>query len=125
MRLNNILYSAAGNAIPPEEISEKIFRFGYSDAVHKIIQYSKELDRDGEIFIKCTALILSNFKMTRNGPFKGVKIAENGNVEEKNILLSCWHEIGGHLIEIRNSVLESDYSRDRYILEIANRDVRN
>lgn len=119
MRLNNILYSAAGNAIPPEEISEKVFRFGYSDAVHKIIQYSKELDRDGEIFIKCTALILSNFKMTRNGPFKGVKIAENGNVEEKNILLSCWHEIGGHLIEIRNSVLESGYSRDRYILEIS------
>jgi hypothetical protein len=40
-------------------------------------------------------------------------------VEGNNILLNCWHEIGDHLIEIRNSVLESGYSRDRYILEIS------
>ena len=57
MSPSNILFNDANNVITPNEISEKIFRFGYSDAVHKIIQYSKELDRDGEIFIKCTALI--------------------------------------------------------------------
>ena len=119
MSSSNILFNDPNNAITPNKIKKQIRSFRYNDAVHKIIQYSKELDRDGEIFIKCTALILSNFKMTRSGPFKGVQIAENGNVEEKNILLSCWHESGGHLIEIRNSVLESGYSRDRYILEIS------
>jgi hypothetical protein len=35
MSLNNILFNAAGNAVAPDEISEKINRFGYNDAVHK------------------------------------------------------------------------------------------
>lgn len=118
MSLNNILFNAAGDAVAPDEISKKIDRFGYNDAVHKTIQDSKKLDRDGEVFIKCTARILSNFGMTRSGPFKGVGINENGNVNRKEILLNCWKEVGDRLIEIHNSVLESGYSRDRYLLEL-------
>jgi len=105
----NILFTAAGDAITPGEITEKIAHFGYTDAVIRIIQDSKELDREGEVFIKCAALILSNFGMIRSGRFKD-------NLNE--ILFNCWSEVGNYLIKIRNSILESGSSRDRFLLEL-------
>jgi len=105
----NILFTAAGDAITPGEITEKIAHFGYIDAVSRIIHDSKELDREGEVFIKCAALILSNFGMTRRGRFKD-------NLNE--ILFNCWSEVGNYLIKIRNSILESGSSRDRFLLEL-------
>lgn len=119
MSSNEILFDTIGNAISPDEISKKIEGFGYNDTVYRIIQDSKKLDKDGEVFIKCTARILSNFGMTRSGPFRGVEIYENGNVKRKEILLDCWKEVGDRLIEINNSVRESGYSRDRYLLELS------
>ena len=111
MRIKRILFTAEGVAITPDEINEKIVHFGYTDAVHRIIQDSKELDRNGEAFIKCASLILSNFGMTRSGRFKG-------NVNQKEILVNCWNEVGDHIIKIHNSVLESGFSRDRFLLEL-------
>jgi hypothetical protein len=122
MSLNNILFNTTGDAIAPDEISKKIDRFGYNEAVHKTIQDSKELDRAGEVFIKCTARILSNFGMTRSGPFKGVKLDKNGNVIGRKKLLECWGEVGNRVVEVHNSVLESGYSRDRYLLELGKRE---
>ena len=119
MSSSNILFNDANNAITPNEIRKKILRFSYNDVVHKIIQDSNDLDKNGEVFIKCTARILSNFGMTRSGRFKGIEIAENGNVNCKEILLNCWNEVGGRLLEIHNSVLESGYSRGRYLLELS------
>jgi len=113
---SNILFKTAGNPKTAEEIGGEIARFGYNDAVHRIIQDSRELDRNGEVFIKCTARILSNFGMTRGGPFKGVKITRNGNVSRKEKLLECWDEVGERLMTIHDAVLGSGYSRDRYLL---------
>ena len=120
MSFINILFHTTGHAIAPTEISKKINDFGYNDAVYTIIQDSKKLDRDGEVFVKCTARILSNFGMTRSGPFKGIEIDKNGNISRKEILFNCWKEVGDRLIEIRNSILDSGYSRDRYLLELRN-----
>ena len=66
-----ILLDASGNAISPDEISDKIKAFGdsYNDAVKYVINGSKVLDTDGVEFIKCATRILKNFKMTRSGPF--------------------------------------------------------
>ncbi len=97
MSFDNILFNVDGRAIAPDKISKKIDGFEYKGAVYKTIQDSKKLDRDGEVFIKCTARILSNFGMTRSGPFKGVEINENGNVNHKEILLNCWKEVGDRL----------------------------
>jgi len=119
LSFNKVLFNAAGEAIAPYEISRKIDAFGYNDTVHKIICDSKELDRDGEVFIKCTARILSNFGMTRSGPFKGVEIKANGSVNRKELLLSCWNHVGGHLIEIRSAISRSGHSRDRYLVELS------
>ena len=118
MNSSQILFNDANNAITPNEIRKRILRFGYNDTVYKIIQDSNDLDRNGQVFIKCTARILSNFGMTRGGPFKGIKITENGDVNHKEILLDCWNEVGDCLLEIHNSVLESGYSRGRYLLEL-------
>ncbi len=112
MSSNNILFTSDGGAITPAKIRDKIAHFGdsYINATQKIIQYSEKLDRDGEVFIKCASLILSNFGMTRSGPFKkGVN---------KKILPDCWSKIGGQLIAINKLIIKSGYSRDRLLLEL-------
>ncbi len=114
MKSNGILFDA-DIAKTPEEIQNKIARFknGYIKATHKIIFLSKKLDTGGGIFIECASLILSSFGMTRSGPFK-----KGGN--EKQLLLSCWNEIGNSLIKINNSILQCGHSRDRLLLELDN-----
>ncbi len=119
MNINNILFSAEGHAIAPDEISENIAHFKYTDATDRIIRNSVILDEDGAVFTKSAALILSNFGMTRSGPFKGVKISKNGNVKNSGILLNCWNVISEHVIKIHDSIMESGLSRDRYILELS------
>ena len=112
MSFSNILFTALGDPISPDEITGKIDDFKYADAVYKIIQDSKELDRDGEVFFKCTARILSNFGMTRSGSFKEFE-------KRKEILAEIWNEVGKHLIEIHNSATGSGFSRDRYLVELS------
>jgi hypothetical protein len=116
----NILFDTKGIAITPDKINKKIKKFGesYNNTVQKIIEDSETLEESGEVFIKCAARILSNFKMTRNGPFKGVKIGKNGNVIGKKILVNCWEEIGINLMEIRKSVVKSGYPRGRFLLQL-------
>ena len=114
---NLLLYDLEGSAITLGKMRQLIANFSYKEATRDIIRDSKVLDKDR--FIKCTARILSNFGMTRAGPFKGVEIAEDGNVHGNEILFKCWNEIGDNLLEIRNSVSNSGYSRDRYLLELS------
>ena len=111
---SEILLDAKGHAISHIEISERIKAFGdsYSDAIKEIIDKSKILDNEG-VFIDCASRILKNFGMTRSGPF-------HGNYNEK--LRSCWNAVGAKLREINNSVRGSDLPRDRYILELSERE---
>jgi len=112
MSPNEILFDKNNLAISSDDISDKITAFGdsYNDAVREIINNSKVLDNNGEVFIKCASRILSNFGMTRSGAFHG---------KMNEVLHNCWNAIGANLIEINNSVLKSGLSRDRYILEIS------
>ena len=72
MSSKEILFDVEGLAITPAQISERVVEFGdsYNDATQEIIYASKILDKDGEVFIKCASRILSNFGMTRSGPFR-------------------------------------------------------
>ena len=90
MGLIKILFDLNGHAKSHIEISKKIIAFGdsYNNAAKEIIDNSKVLDKDGDVFIKCAARILSNFGMTRSGPFFG-------NYKDK--LLSCWNVVGDNL----------------------------
>ena len=112
MGINNILFTATGDAITPDEICEKIACFGYNDAVAQIIQNSKILDKNGEVFVKCASLILSHFGMTRSGRFKEFE-------KQREILVNCWTEVGEYLIKIHDSVIKSGLSRDRYLVELS------
>jgi hypothetical protein len=109
---SNILIDTNGDAIKPALIINEINGFGdsYCNAIKEIIVNSKVLGRDGEEFIKCASRILSNFKMTRRGPFH-----ENPN----EILRECWDAVGTNLIEINNKVLNSGLRRERFLLEIS------
>jgi len=106
-----ILVDGNKKVISPNNIVKLINDFGnsYKDAIHKIISNSKTLDQDGEVFIKCASLILSNFGMTRRGVF-------SENLEDK--LQVCWEIIGGSLLEIKSQINNSGKSRDRYLLVI-------
>ncbi len=115
MSHSEILLDAKGYAISPSEISDRIiaFRDSYSDATKYIIDHSKVLDKDGIAFIQCASRILSCFGMTRSGPFKL-------NCIEK--LRSCWNAVGANLIETNNSVRNSGLPKERYILELNERE---
>jgi len=113
MRSHRILFTSEGIAIHPQKIHDEISRFrkDYIETTYKIIQYSGELDTNGEVFIKCASLILSNFGMTRSGPFK-----KDENINKR--LLNCWNEVGDSLIDVKFSILQSGLSRDRFLLEL-------
>jgi hypothetical protein len=116
MSPSEILLDAKGHAISPIEISKIIIEFGesYKDTTNEIINYSEDLDDDGEVFIYCASRLLSNFGMTRSGPFQK-------NIMHKT-LRSCWDAVGADLVGINNSVHNSGLSRDRYLLELNERE---
>lgn len=95
----------------PNEIYQEITNFGYKNAVPEIIENSKELDKNGKVFIECANRILKDFKMTRSGKFKGKNI--------KKILQICWNEVGDQVFEIHDSVIKSGHNRDRFLLELS------
>jgi hypothetical protein len=113
MSIDDILFTSEGIPILPQEVHDEISRFrkDYIETTHKIIQYSEKLDRNGEIFLRCASLVLSNFGMTRSGPFK-----KDESTKER--LNDCWNEVGGSLIDIKFSILQSGLSRDRFLLEL-------
>ncbi|HKZ43516.1 MAG TPA: hypothetical protein VJZ78_00595 [Anaerolineales bacterium] len=106
-----ILFNENDYPVSPIEITTKIHEFGggYNEVVREIIENSRKLDEKGETFINCASRLLANFKMTRSGPF-------HGNLEIK--LRNIWNEVGESIVEINRSVMNSGLSRDRYILEI-------
>ena len=120
VKSNRILFKSNGKAYIPLEIQDEItdFQDSYIKATYEIIHYSKNLNSDGKVFVYCAARILKSFKMTRKGPFKGVDITKNGNVVGGEILIDIWGEIGRDLMKIHNSVFDSGFSRDRYLLEL-------
>lgn len=50
--------------------------------------------------------------MTRSGIFKEER-------KRKDILIDCWSEVGESICGIRNTIPQSGLSRDRYILELS------
>lgn len=108
---SNILFDENDLAMAPDKIRLLISKFGesYINATRDIIRDSIVLDSRGEVFCRCATRILSNFGMTRSGPFKG-------EIQDK--LLACWHQIGLDLLKINHTVLNSGLSRDNLLLEI-------
>lgn len=87
----NILFKKNGKPIPPEKISNLIKNDRYSKTVRFLIQNTTKLDEP--TFSQNAAKLLNNFGMARSGPFKGVKLTEEGKIvgplPRKNIT-ACW-----------------------------------
>lgn len=89
--------------ISPRVVVGEINSFGtsYTNTVREIITSTETDVINEELFIRNTAKILTNFKMTRQGPFKGVRFSSDKVVDPNNILDLCWNAIGGQLNEIK------------------------
>ena len=119
-----ILFKNNGKPYSSMMIRNKIDGFGnsYNNAVKDIIDLSKNLDQDGIVFIRCAARILTNFKMTRRGPFEGVKISNNGHVTGGKILKKCWEEIGKEIFEIKSKIIKTSPTPGRFLLNLNDKD---
>lgn len=111
MNLSKVMLDCEGQVLTHDAIRNLIRHFGesYNDATKEIIDRSRTLDQGGEDFIWCSKRILSNFGMTRGGPFHG---------DNMEILRKCWNVVGLDVLEIKASVNQSGLSRDRYLVEL-------
>jgi hypothetical protein len=120
-----ILFKKNGKPYSSANIKNKIDGFGnsYNNAVKDIIGLSRTLDQEGTVFIKCAARLLSNFKMTRRGPFEGLRISKEGHVKGGKILKKCWGEIGREIFEIKSQVIRADPKQQgRFLLNLSEKD---
>lgn len=118
----DILFDKRGKAISSSEITECIQDKSwksYNNTVASIIETSNNLDKKGKVFEKNLAILLPNFKMTRNGIFHGIYFYKNKVYDPNKILKKCWDEIGSDLIKIRKKYIYSydENLRGRVLLQ--------
>jgi hypothetical protein len=91
--------------IPPDDVSQAVSDFGesYARTVRTIIRNTGGPDIDKALFLKNCASLLTNFKMTRAGPFKGIRVAEPKDkvLDPKGKLEDAWDRIGKDLVSLK------------------------
>jgi hypothetical protein len=103
-----------------QHISQSIddFPSSYSRAIQEIVQATANQTINQNFFVVNTIKILSSFKMTRQGVFKGLGMDIDGNpIGPVSKIEDCWNAIGTELIEIRNLLNNwCLYDRDRLLV---------
>jgi hypothetical protein len=115
----NILFDNRSNPLKSDYIKKCIAGFGesYNATVWEIINNSRK-GINKEIFFKNVATLMSNFKMTRAGHFKGVKYLV-GRVKDPNgQIAACWEGIGNNTVKLRNFLDLHKKDRARVLIEI-------
>jgi len=115
----NILFDNRSNPLKADYIKKCIEGFGesYNATVCEIINNSRK-GIDEEIFFKNVATLMPNFKMTRAGPFKGVKYSI-GKVKDPNgQIAACWEGISNNAVKLRNFLDLHKKDRARVLIEI-------
>jgi hypothetical protein len=107
--------------IPPEDVSRAVSDFGdsYAQTVQKIIRNTDCPDLDKALFLKNCAILLTNFKMTRAGPFKGIRVDDSKAkvLDRKNKLEDAWNRIGKDLVSLKAFLSRADLKpRSRTLL---------
>lgn len=91
--------------IPAQEVSQAVFGFGqsYTKTLSTIIRNTDRPDLDKALFLKNCATLLTNFKMTRAGPFKGIRFEDaTGNVlDPESKLEDAWNRVGEDLVSLK------------------------
>lgn len=115
-----VLFIKKGTPIKPDSIRNSITTFGnnYNQTVREIIKNS-ENGINKQIFSRNVAILMTKFKMTRSGPFKGVKFSD-GKVEDPNEqIATCWERIGNDVVKLRNFLIQHEKNRSRVLVEIS------
>lgn len=116
-----ILFAKNGNPIKPSVISKAISKFGnsYKKTVREIITNSHN-EVDCNVFFQNAAKLLANFKMTRQGPFKGIRYFGGKAIDPNRKIAACWESIGDSAIKLREFLDENrTESRARVLVEIS------
>jgi len=93
------------------------FGYGYSRVIRRVIEDSNN-GLDKRIFFKNIAMLMPNFKMTRQGPFKGVKIVGGAVKDPEGIIADCWKEVGKNATALRRFLDSQNKGRVRVIGEV-------
>ena len=116
-----ILFDRNGNPMSPESIRRSIINFGhsYNETVRGVINNSRT-SVNREIFFENVAKLMPNFKMTRQGPFKGINYS-GGNVKDpKGQIAACWEGIDDNAVKLRDFLnQENPESRARVLVAIS------
>ena len=116
----NILFNNDGRPYKKSYITRCILNFGssYNETVYFIIRNTAQGITEDIFKVNC-ARLLSNFKMTRQGPFKGIKWNESNIVDPKEKLARCWQEIGEDLFSLRQTMDKiNSETRGRFLVNI-------
>lgn len=119
-----ILFNKKGTAKKPAVISSAISNFGnsYKETVREIIVSSGNgLDR--KIFFQNVSKLMPNFKMTRQGPFKGISYTDGKANDPKGQIAACWGSIGDNAAKLRDLLGEERAeSRKRILVGMSHSD---
>lgn len=114
-----ILFNKQGTPIKANRIKENVATFGqsYNATVLEIIKNSED-GISPKVFYENVAKLMPNFKMTRQGPFKGVDFS-GGIVQDPNgQIAACWAGVGNKTIKLRNFLDQHKKTRARVLVEI-------
>jgi hypothetical protein len=114
-----VLFDRRYKPLAPNCIGKSIkgFGHGYNEVVRQVIENSgKRLDE--RIFHENVATLMPNFKMTRQGPFKGVKIVGRSVKDPEGIIAACWKEVGKNATALRRFLDSQNKGRIRVIVEV-------
>jgi len=116
-----ILFNKGGKAKRAKDIKKSIAAFAesYKRTVQQIIDNSSN-GLTSSIFKENVAILMPNFGMTRNGPFRGIKYSDSRIEDPKGQIAACWKKIGKEAIQIRDLIDDRNRSlRARAIVEIS------
>jgi len=119
-----ILFNKKIIPIKPGVISSAIGNFGnsYNETVREIIANSGN-GVDRKIFFQNVAKLMPNFKMTRQGPFKGIYYSDGKVIDPNGKIAACWDGIGDSAVKLRKFLDEKrTESRARVLVEISHSD---
>ncbi len=116
-----ILFNRKGNFIKPETIKSSIGNFGnsYNETVQEVINNSRSTINQ-KIFFENVAKLMPNFRMTRQGPFKGVAYSSEMVKDPKGQIATCWEGIGVSAVKLREFLDQKRAeSRARVLVQIS------
>ena len=105
-------------------VNKYVVEFGesYKSTVQEVIRNTAD-GVNKRIFCENVSKLMANFKMTRSGPFKGVKYIDGTLKDPNGIVASCWDIAHQNLIQIRSFLDEKcTGKRGRILVELTSSD---